>query len=129
MYVFLIPLLLGFALVGASAFTAAYSHRWGERAGEMATSILRNFLGIPLGFAGFTLAWLEPAPRLFGTDWATKALGWFLVLAGSVPFIWGHVLLVGERAGPPHGIRSSVAACTLGRATPSTLAAYSSSWV
>lgn len=46
MYLFLIPLLLGFALVGASTFTAAYCHRWGERRSELATSILRNYLGI-----------------------------------------------------------------------------------
>jgi hypothetical protein len=46
-YGFLIPLLVGFALAGASAFTAVYSQRWGERGGQLATSILRNFLGIP----------------------------------------------------------------------------------
>lgn len=100
MYLFLIPLSLGFALVGASAFTAAYSRRWGERGGEMATSILRNFLGIPLGFAGFLLAWLEPAPSLFVAGRAAKGLGWLLVLAGSIPFLWGHVLL-GRRTGWP----------------------------
>ena len=47
MYGFLISLLVGFVLARASAFTAAYSQRWGERGSRVATLILRNFLGIP----------------------------------------------------------------------------------
>lgn len=93
MYLFLVPLLLGFALAGASAFTAAYSRRWGERGGQMATSVLRNFLGIPLWFLGFILAWVEPAPSLFIAGRVTKNLGWLLVIAGSVPVIWAHIVL------------------------------------
>jgi len=93
MFLFVIPLLLGFALVGASAFTGAYSRWWGERGGELATSILRNYLGIPLGFLGFILAWLQPAPFLFVGGRAAKSLGWLLVVAGSVSFVWGHVVL------------------------------------
>jgi protein-S-isoprenylcysteine O-methyltransferase Ste14 len=93
LFLFLIPLLLGFALVGASAFTAAYSRWWGERRGELATSILRNYLGIPLGFLGFILAWLQPTPPLFVGGGAAKSLGWLLIVAGSVPFFWGHVVL------------------------------------
>jgi hypothetical protein len=34
-YVFLVPMLIGFALAGASAFTAVYSRRWGERGGRL----------------------------------------------------------------------------------------------
>ena len=64
MYGFLILLLVGFALAGASAFTAAYSQCWGERGGQPATSILRNFLGIPLWLFGFILAWLAPTALL-----------------------------------------------------------------
>lgn len=93
MYVFLVPLLLGFALAGASAFTAAYSRRWGERGGQLATSVLRNFLGIPLWFFGFILAWRAPAPLLLSSSGAIKTLGWLLLAAGSVPVIWGHLLL------------------------------------
>lgn len=92
-YIFLIPLLLGFALGGASAFTAAYSRRWGERGGQMVTSILRNALGIPLMFVGFILAWRAPAPLVFSSNGPITALGWLLVVAGSVPVIWGHLLL------------------------------------
>src|SRR3972149_10254993 len=62
---FLFPLVLGFALGGASAFTAAFSRRWGERRGQMATMILRNALGIPLWIFGYILAWRAAAPFLF----------------------------------------------------------------
>ncbi|MGH8064284.1 MAG: methyltransferase family protein [Candidatus Entotheonellia bacterium] len=93
MYGFLIPLLVGFALAGASAFTAAYSQHWGERGGQLATSILRNFLGIPLWLFGFILAWRSPAPLLLSLSEVLKILGWLLFVAGLVPVIWGHVLL------------------------------------
>ncbi|MBI2985351.1 MAG: isoprenylcysteine carboxylmethyltransferase family protein [Deltaproteobacteria bacterium] len=93
MYLYLIPLLLGFTLVGASAFTAAYSRWWGERRGELATWILRNLLGIPIWLFGAILAWLPHSPLLFIAGRATSTLGWLLVSAGSVPFIWGHLVL------------------------------------
>lgn len=92
-FLFLIPLLSGFAAVGASAFTAAYSRWWGERHGELVTSILRNYLGIPLGVLGLILAWLQPAALLFSAGWAAKSLGWLLVIAGSIPLVWGHAVL------------------------------------
>jgi protein-S-isoprenylcysteine O-methyltransferase Ste14 len=92
-YGFLIPFLVGFVLVGASAFTAAYSRRWGERGGQLATSILRNVLGIPLWLVGFILAWRAPAPRLLSMSVALTILGGLLCTAGSVPVIWGHLQL------------------------------------
>jgi len=93
MYLYLIPLLLGFTLVGASAFTATYSRWWGERGGELATWILRNLLGIPIWLFGAILAWLQPSPSLFIPGRTTYTLGSLLVSAGSVPFIWGHLVL------------------------------------
>jgi protein-S-isoprenylcysteine O-methyltransferase Ste14 len=93
MGLFLIPLLLGFALAGASAFTAAYSRWWGERSGQIASSILRNLLGIPLWMLGLLLAWLQPARFLFLPGTVVKVLGWLLIIAGSVLAIWGHVAL------------------------------------
>ncbi|MDQ7851028.1 MAG: methyltransferase [Armatimonadota bacterium] len=92
-YAFLIPLLLGFALGGASAFTAAYSHWWGDRGGQAATMILRNALGIPLWVVGYILAWRDPAPFLFVPVGAARTLAWLLVAAGTVPVIWGHLQL------------------------------------
>jgi len=93
MYLFLFPLLLGFALAGASAFTAAYSRWWGERRGKWATSILRNFLGIPLWMVGLMLAWIETAPMLFAAGGVAEALGWLLAITGFVPVAWGHLAL------------------------------------
>ena len=93
MYWFLIPLIIGFALTWASAFTAAYSRRWGERGGKVATSVLRNFVGIPLWYIGLVLAWLQPAPPLFVAGVVTTALSWLLIVAGFVPVTWGHLAL------------------------------------
>jgi len=86
-------IIIGFALVGASAFTAAYSRWWAEKGGRWATIILRNLLGIPLWFAGFVLAWLEPSPLLLNPNITLKLIGSFLIILGSIPFIWGHIKL------------------------------------
>jgi protein-S-isoprenylcysteine O-methyltransferase Ste14 len=93
MYLFLIPLLLGFALGGASAFTATYSRWWGKRGGALASSILRNFLGIPLWLIGFIIAWLQHAPLFFNPDMVTKTLSWLVIFAGSALASWGHMVL------------------------------------
>ena len=92
-FLFIIPLLLGFALAGASAFTAAYSRWWGERVGALATSILRNFLGIPLWMLGFIMAWLSPSRLLLGPAKATTIFAWLLIALGSILVIWGHLAL------------------------------------
>ena len=92
-YLFLIPLLLGFVLVGASAFTTTYSRWWGERGGEAASWILRNLLGIPIWVIAFIAGWRQPAPLLLESSSATNTLGWLLIIAGSIPFLWGHVIL------------------------------------
>ncbi|MBI5328040.1 MAG: trypsin-like peptidase domain-containing protein [Deltaproteobacteria bacterium] len=86
-------IITGFALVGASAFTAYYSKLLGEKGGQLATIILRNLLGIPLWFTGFVLAWLEPSPFLFDSNITFKLIGLFLIILGSIPFIWGHIEL------------------------------------
>lgn len=93
MYQFLAPLLLGFALAGASAFTAAYSRRWGERGGRLVTSLLRNVLGIPFYFYGLVVAWKTTAPLLFASGAVSQGLGWILTAAGAVPVIVGHLHL------------------------------------
>lgn len=90
MYGFLIPLLLGFALAGASAFTAAWSRRWGERGGRLATNLLRNMLGIPLYMVGLVLAWRADAAWLVDRSGAALALGWLLIAAGAIPVVVGH---------------------------------------
>lgn len=93
MFWFLIPLTLGFAFAGASAFTAAYSRWWGDRGGKIVTSILRNVMGIPLGYIGFVLAWRQPSPVLFTTGTLSSGLAWLLIAAGVIPVSWGHLAL------------------------------------
>ncbi|MDI6772313.1 MAG: isoprenylcysteine carboxylmethyltransferase family protein [bacterium] len=93
MYAFLVPLILGFALGGLSAFTVALSRRSGERGGQMATMVLRNLLAIPLWVIGFIIAWQARAPLIFIPGVLTQGLGWLLVIAGAVPVIWGHLQL------------------------------------
>src|SRR5574341_509233 len=93
LFLYAVPLLLGFGFVGASTFTAAFCRWWGERWGELATSILRNYLGIPLGAIGLIVAWLQPAPFLFDAGTITKSLGWLFITGGLVPFYWGHLIL------------------------------------
>src|SRR3972149_9522918 len=88
-YAFLFPLVLGFLLGGASAFTAASSRRWGERRGQMATMILRNALGIPLWIFGFVLAWRAPAPFPFIPGGAVPAPGGLLLAVRAGAGIWG----------------------------------------
>jgi len=58
------PLPISFGLKWASAFTTAYSRRWGERGGRLAGTILRNVLGIPVWDLRLLLAFLEPSPPL-----------------------------------------------------------------
>lgn len=83
----------GFVLVGASAFTSAYSRWWGEKGGRWATIILRNILGIPLWVIGFFLAGIEPSPFLINPNVTLKLVGALLIILGSIPFIWGHIEL------------------------------------
>lgn len=75
MYWFLILLLLGYVLADASAFTAAYSGWWGERGGKIATSVLRNFLSIPLWCIGLVMAYLQSAPALIVSGKFERRLG------------------------------------------------------
>ena len=87
---FLFPLLAGFLFAGASAFTAAWSRRWGERGGRLASAVLRNLLGIPLYFLGLVLAWRNPAPLLAEPGGVGLGLGWLLICAGAIPVALGH---------------------------------------
>ena len=84
MYLFLVSLVLGFAFNLASAFTAAFSRRWGERRGSIVTVILRDILGIPLWAVGFALAARTPSPILFVSTIVTDIVGWSMIVAGCV---------------------------------------------
>lgn len=91
MCLFLVPLLLGFGFTGASAFTAAYSRRFGERGGLIVTAVLRNVVGIPLWVIGYVWAWLIPSPWVFTSNAILTTLGWILVIAGSALLVVGHI--------------------------------------
>jgi protein-S-isoprenylcysteine O-methyltransferase Ste14 len=84
MYLFLFPLVLGFAFNLASAFTAAFSRQWGERRGSVVTIILRDILGIPTWAIGFVLAARAPSPILFVSTIVTDVVGWSMIVAGCM---------------------------------------------
>jgi protein-S-isoprenylcysteine O-methyltransferase Ste14 len=83
MYLFLLPLIFGFACNLASAFTMTYSRRWGERSSRWITAILRNVLGIPVWAIGYGLAARAPASALFSSNWAANLAGWLLIAIGG----------------------------------------------
>jgi protein-S-isoprenylcysteine O-methyltransferase Ste14 len=97
---FLIPLLLGFVLDWASAFTAVYSYRLGARRGQLASAVLRNVLGIPLWILGLVLAVRTPAPTLLAPNAVANAMGWLLIATGSLLVTWALASL-GLRAAAP----------------------------
>ena len=97
---FLIPLLLGFALNSASAFTAAYSRRWGERVGRWVTVLLRDVLGIPLWVLGLAMAMATPSDLVLSSGPASEVLAWLLIGAGCAEVAAG-LLALGRRAAAP----------------------------
>ncbi len=100
MYLFLVPLLLGFASDCASAFTTAYSHRWGERGGQATAFILRSIFGIPLWFIGLVLALRSPSTARIAQGPALVIPGWVLILGGCVPMVIGLLNLRSSAALP-----------------------------
>lgn len=100
MYLFLIPLLISFACNGASAFTAVYSKRLGERGGQLATAVLRNVLGLPLLGVAFALAARAPARRLSGESVPQDAAGWLSLLVGAGLIVFSVATLRLSAAAP-----------------------------
>ena len=100
MHPFLVPLVLGFAINAASAFTTAFSRRWGERRGRQVTFVLRNVLGIPVWVIGLALAVRTPSPALFPVTPATEVLSWLLLLGGSVVQVFALLALRSRAAMP-----------------------------
>ncbi len=89
MYLFLVPLLAGFGFDLASAFTTAYSHRWGPRAGQLISILLRDLLGIPTWFLGLILALWQEGKLFWAAGPAPEVLAWILLLGGCVPMVFG----------------------------------------
>ena len=93
MYRVLVPLLLGFGFNSASAFTAAFSRRWGKRRGELASFVLRNVLGIPLWVVGLGLAVHSPSAPVFAASGVTEVLGWLLLIVGATVQLFAIAVL------------------------------------
>ncbi len=93
MFLFLIPLLIGFAFNWASAFTHFYSQRWGERRGRLVTFVARNILGIPVWAFGVVLAAREPASAFFEPGSVLRTAAWGLLLFGTILMVWALILL------------------------------------
>ena len=96
----LIPLLLGFSIDAASAFTTTYSRWWGQRAGQRVTAVLRNVIGIPLWVIGLVLAVRSPSPALVAPHVLLQLLGWLLLALGSTLQILAVAALRRKAAAP-----------------------------
>jgi protein-S-isoprenylcysteine O-methyltransferase Ste14 len=83
-FFFLIPLIIGFTFNVLSAFTAAFSRKWGNRRGSLVTVLFRDILGIPVWVIGFCLASIAPSPYLFGRASGVEIAGWCLIAAGGL---------------------------------------------
>ena len=100
MFMFLIPLLVGFFFNSLSAFTTYFSKRLGERNGRLVCILLRDVLGIPVWVTGYAMAALTPSPNLIPTTLASSIFAWILILAGSVIIIIGLLSLRWKAAAP-----------------------------
>lgn len=84
MFLFLIPLSVGFACNLASAFTTAFCRRYGEKQGRRMSVLLRDVFGIPVWSLGFLLAFRASSPALFAASTSLKIIGWLLTAAGGL---------------------------------------------
>lgn len=100
MFLFLLPLLVGFAFNCASAFTTFFSTRLGERSGRLLCIVLRDVVGIPLWAIGYGMAALAASPQFFTPTLLTSALAWLLIIFGSAVIIAGMVSLRWKAAAP-----------------------------
>lgn len=100
MYLFLIPLLVGFIINSASTFTSFYSNHLGERGGRLASIILRDVLGIPVWAIGYGMAAFASTTQLFNPIYISLTLGWLLILAGVVIIFTGLVSIRWRAAAP-----------------------------
>jgi protein-S-isoprenylcysteine O-methyltransferase Ste14 len=100
MFLFLIPLVVGFTLNSASAFTTYFAKKLGERAGRITCTVLRNVVGIPIWATGFILAVRRESTSLFNSTFFTSLLASILLLVGAVIIIVGLVSIRIRAAAP-----------------------------
>jgi protein-S-isoprenylcysteine O-methyltransferase Ste14 len=99
-FLFLIPLLLGFMFNSASAFTTFYSRQWGERGGRLVSIILRDVAGIPLWAIGYIMAARATPTLFFNPVFISSTMGWLLILVGGMTIIVGMLSLRWRAAAP-----------------------------
>jgi protein-S-isoprenylcysteine O-methyltransferase Ste14 len=100
MYVFLIPLLVGFIFNSLSTFTSFYSRVLGEHGGRIACVVLRDVLGIPVWTIGYILAVRSPSTELFPSSLLSSVMGWLFILAGGAIIITGFLSIRGRAVAP-----------------------------
>jgi protein-S-isoprenylcysteine O-methyltransferase Ste14 len=100
MSLYMVPLLLGFIFNSASAFTAFYSHHFGERGGRLTSIVLRDVLGIPVWSIGYAMAALATSTKFFNPNTISSTLAWLLILAGVAIIIAGLVSIRWRAAAP-----------------------------
>ena len=97
---FLIP---GFACNLASAFTDAYSRKWGRRTGTIVTIFLRDVFGIPIWGLGFVMAAASPSRFLYEPAAVVSAAGWILIAAGALVIVAALATIRLRSAAPTAG--------------------------
>jgi protein-S-isoprenylcysteine O-methyltransferase Ste14 len=100
MYLFLLPLIFGFASNLASAFTTTYSEWWGKKTGTFITILLRDVFGIPVWAIGYVLAIRGTHSSIDSFSLFTLIMGCFLFAAGSVIIIIALISLRLKAAAP-----------------------------
>jgi len=100
MFYFLIPLIIGFSANLASAFTTAFSRRWGERRGTLVTIVLRDFIGIPVWGFGFWMAGRVQSLSVFVPTPLTTVIGWIFMASGGLVIILALAAIRWRAAAP-----------------------------
>ncbi|NJD58191.1 MAG: hypothetical protein C3F13_16670 [Anaerolineales bacterium] len=100
MYIFLMPLLIGFIFNSLSAFTCYLSQRLGERNGRVACIILRDVLGIPMWAIGYAMAENAASSLIYTPLWFISVLAGLLMLAGAASIIIGLASIAGRAFAP-----------------------------
>ena len=99
----IILLIIGFVCDTASAFTSAFSKRWGKSRGSFITFILRNVLGIPVWVLGFLLAVRMHAKLFYEPALMVRIFGWLMLAVGGAIILMALVSIRTRAAAPAVG--------------------------
>lgn len=103
LYLLIILLIIGFVCDTASAFTSAFSKRWGKSRGSFITLILRNILGIPVWALGFLLAVRMHAKLFYEPALIVKIFGWLMIAVGGAIILMALISIPIRAAAPAVG--------------------------